>query len=368
MHRSDGAVMKIMSIVGTRPEFVQASPVSRALRTAGHQEILVNTGQHYDYLMSEVFFQELGLAHSDYNLEVGSSSHGVQIGEILIRLESVLLKEKPDWVVVRGDTNSGIASALVAVKSHFPLAHIEAGLRSFNKRMPEEINRVVIDHIADVLFCPTEASVHNLSQEGLHAGVYRVGDVMYDAILYNEQLAQRKSTILQEMNLTPRGYLVATVHRAENTENATRLREILEALSALKEKVIFPVHPRTQQAIQQLGFAFPGHVSCIQPLSYFDMLMLTKNARLILTDSGGLQKESFLLKTPCVTLREETEWVETVQAGWNVLVGADRGRVTYAVRHFNPPTEYPRDLYGDGQASQKIVRILTGDQGGASSR
>lgn len=352
-------MMKVVSIVGARPEFIQAAPVSRALRASGHKEILVHTGQHYDYLMSEVFFRELGLSNPDYNLEVGSGSPGVQTGEMLARLDRVLVEEKPDWVLVRGDTNSTLSGALAAAKLHLPLAHIEAGLRSFNKRMPEEINRVVTDHVSDVLFCPTENAVNNLQQEGIKAAVYQVGDVMYDAVVYNENLAQRHSKILEKMNLQPKTYLVATIHRAENTDIEDNLSEILSALCELDEQVIFPVHPRTQQAAERLRYPISAHVRCIHPLSCLDMLILVQNARLVLTDSGGLQKEAFFLGTPCVTLREETEWVETVQVGWNTLVGAKRDQIIWAAKHFQPSVNYPSDLYGDSKASEKIVEILS---------
>ncbi len=350
--------MKVISVVGARPEFVQAAPVSRALRTSGHQEVLVHTGQHYDYLMSEVFFRELGLDNPIYNLEVGSGRHGEQTGQMLMRLERVLLDERPDWVIVRGDTNSTLAAALAAAKLHIPVAHIEAGLRSFRKQMPEEINRVVTDHISDILFCPSESAMNNLLREGIGAGLFQVGDVMCDAVLYNEQAAQKHSTILNETNLLPKTYLVVTIHRAENTDNRDNLQAILSALGQINERIIFPVHPRTRQVIEEQKMIIPEQVECMQPVSYFDMLMLVKHARLLLTDSGGLQKEAFFLRTPCITLRNETEWIETVQVGWNILVGANQDRIVAAIKHFQPAQVYPDNLYGDGAASDKIVRIL----------
>ncbi len=348
--------MKILSIVGARPEFVQAAPVSRALR-AQHREILVHTGQHYDYEMSAVFFQQLGLPPPDYNLEVGSGSHAWQIGQMLIRLEKALLKQQPDWVIVRGDTNSTIAGALAAVKLGAPLVHIEAGLRSFDNRMPEEINRVLTDRVSNVLFCPTETAVRNLTAEGITTGVYQVGDVMYDGLLYNLSLAEAQSTILADLGLSPRRYLLATVHRASNTDARDNLASILDAFAQANEPVIFPIHPRTRKQLAFFELDVAPNVRLIDPASYFDILVLQKNARLLLTDSGGMQKEIYCLGTPCITLREQTEWVETVDAGWNVLVGADRRQILQAIESFAPPDERPL-LYGDGRAAERIVDTL----------
>lgn len=353
--------MKVLSVVGARPEFVQAAPVSRALRAWG-REVLVHTGQHYDYQMSAVFFQQVGLPEPDYNLGVGSGSHAWQTGHMLIRLEEVLLQERPDWVIVRGDTNSTLAGALAAVKLGLPLVHIEAGLRSFDKSMPEEINRVLTDRVSDVLFCPTEAAVRNLAAEGITRGVYRVGDVMYDGLLYNLALAKARSTILDDLTLSPKGYLLATVHRASNTDTRDHLAAILAALALVDEPVVFPAHPRTRKQISLFELDVPPNVRLLEPLSYFDILVLQKHARLLLTDSGGMQKEAYCLGTPCATLRPETEWVETVEAGWNVLVGADTARIVETVRSFNPPAERP-PLYGDGRAAERIVSTLV-DLGG----
>jgi len=350
--------MKILSVVGARPEFVQAAPISRVLKDASIQEILVHTGQHYDYLMSEVFFKQLGLPVPHYNLEVGSGTHGMQTGEILSRMEDVILREKPDWVIVRGDTNSTLAAALAAVKIHYRLGHIEAGLRSFNREMPEEINRIVTDHLSNALFCPSENAIKNLRDEGIIDGVFNVGDVMYDAVIFNEKIASKSSNILSEHCLTPNKYLVATIHRAENTDRMENLRGIIEAFLESGEQIIFPVHPRTRLACQQLDIP-DANIKMISPVSYFDMLILVKNARLLLTDSGGLQKEAFFLETPCITLRNETEWVETVEAGWNILVGSHRQRILGAIRDFHAPHLYPRGLYGDGNAAGKIVNVLT---------
>jgi UDP-N-acetylglucosamine 2-epimerase len=352
--------MKVVSIVGARPQFIKAAPLSRELRKA-HQEVLVHTGQHYDSSLSAVFFEELDIPRPDYNLGVGSASHGRQTGEMLARVEEVLIQEEPDWVLVYGDTNSTLAGALAAVKLHIPVAHVEAGLRSFNRRMPEEVNRVLTDHISTLLFCPTETAVRNLAQEGLTKGVHNVGDVMYDAALHNGQLAEEKSRILEALGLKPKGYLLATVHRPDNTDVSHNLRSIVAALSSLEATIIFPLHPRTRKALRELGVTLGGNVRVVKPVGYLDMLILEKNARLILTDSGGIQKEAYFFAVPCVTLRQETEWVETVEVGWNMLVGADCREILDAVRGFYPPGERV-NLFGDGQASAKVVKILSGGE------
>ncbi len=318
--------MRVVSVVGVRPEFIQAAPVSRALRPK-HHELLVHTGQHYDYMMAAVFFQQLGLPVPDYDLDVGSGSHGWQTGQMLIRLEEILLKEHPDWVVVRGDTNSTLAGALVAVKLGLPLAHIEAGLRSFDRTMPEEINRLLTDRIANLLFCPTTSAVANLAAEGITEGVHLVGDVMYDGLLYNRALADKQSTILADLALTDRPYLLATIHRAGNTDVRDNLAAILAAFAQVGELIVFPVHPRTRKQMTQWGLGVADNIQVIEPVGYFDILVLQRHARLLLTDSGGMQKEAYCMGTPCITLRNQTEWVETVDAGWNMLVGADTQRI-----------------------------------------
>jgi len=348
--------MKVASIVGARPQFIKAAAVSRELRKQD-KEILIHTGQHYDYFMSEVFFGQLGIPQPEYNLGVGSASHGKQTGEILAKIEEVLIQERPDWVLVYGDTNSTLAGALAAAKLHIPVAHVEAGLRSYNRRMPEEINRVLTDHISDLLFCPTETAVQNLAKEGLTEGVYNIGDVMYDAVLYNIGIAEEQSHILEELALKPKGYLLATVHRPSNTDDVDNLSAILAAFNEIGETIIFPAHPRTQQAIERLGYPLQTHVRLMEPVSYLEMLVLEKNARLIVTDSGGVQKEAYFFAVPCVTLREETEWVETVKEGWNVLVGAERVKITKAVEGFAPSGRHP-DLFGGGYAARKMAAIL----------
>jgi UDP-N-acetylglucosamine 2-epimerase len=354
--------MKVFSIVGARPQFIKAAPVSKALRGAGHTEILVHTGQHYDDDMSAVFFRDLELPEPNYNLGVGSGSHGWQTGQMLIRIEEVLLREKPDWVLVYGDTNSTLAGALAACKLHIPLAHVEAGLRSFNREMPEEHNRVLTDHCSDLLFCPTQTAVDNLAREGITKGVHLVGDTMYDAVLQFAEIARQRSTILQDLGLKPKGYLLATVHRPYNTDNPENLRKILAAFAEIEEPIIFPVHPRTRQKMAEFGLynsqSEIHNPKFIEPVGYLDMLMLEQNARLILTDSGGMQKEAYFFGVPCVTLRPETEWVETVEAGWNVVVGTDRNQITDIVYGFLTPLEHP-PLFGHGRAAEHVVDLIT---------
>jgi UDP-GlcNAc3NAcA epimerase len=351
--------MKVVTVVGARPQFVKAAPVSRILRRV-HHEVLIHTGQHYDYGMSQVFFDELGLPEPDANLGVGSGSHGRQTGEMLIGLEKVLLAERPDRVLVYGDTNSTLAGALAAAKLRIPVAHVEAGLRSFNREMPEEHNRVLADHSSDLLFCPTQTAVDNLRQEGIAQGVHLVGDVMFDAALQHGSMARQRSTVLQEMGLVGQPFALATIHRPYNTDNPARLQEIVHAFRALEMPIIFPVHARTRDHLARLGN--PQSAICnlhsVYPLGYLDMLALEQAASLILTDSGGVQKEAYFFGVPCVTLRPETEWVETVAAGWNRLAWGDTFVILEAARA--PwPSEPPPPLFGDGHAAERIVEILS---------
>jgi UDP-GlcNAc3NAcA epimerase len=348
--------MKVLSVVGARPEFIQAAPVSRALR-ANHQEILVHTGQHYDCLMSQAFFDELGIPAPDYNLGVGSGPHGRQTGEILARMEEVLLKERPELVIVRGDTNSTLAGSLAASKLHISTAHIEAGERSFDRRMPEEVNRLVADRLADLHFCASKAAVQRLADEGIVDSVYWVGDVMLDALLQNRPVARLKSNVLTRLGLEPGAYALVTVHRAANTDDPGRLQRIVQALNGVSETIVFPAHPRTRQALAHMNARLEAHVRLIDPVGYFDMMVLEENARLIATDSGGVQREAYFLGIPCLTLREETEWVETVQVGWNRLVSTDPERIIDAWFSFAPPSVRP-PIFGDGAAGQRIVHIL----------
>ncbi len=348
--------MRIVSIVGARPEFIQAAPVSRALRRH-HKEILIHTGQHYDYYMSQVFFEHLQLPQPDMNLDVGSGSHGEQTSEMLVRLERALIDLRPDLVVVRGDTNSTLAGALAAGKLAIPLIHIEAGERSYNKRMPEEINRLVADRLSDLLFCVTQTAVRHLADEGIVDGVHYSGDVMLDALQQNLATARERSLILQRIGLYPGYYLLATVHRASNTDDPDSLRGIVKALNSIREPIVFPVHPRTRSAMERLNLSFAPHVVAIEPVGYLDMLALESTARAVLTDSGGVQREAYFLSIPCITLREETELTETVEVGWNRLVGAEPNRILEAVHHFVPPAEHP-PLFGDGRAAERIAEII----------
>jgi len=357
--------MKIVTIVGARPQFIKAAPVSRLLRRVAG-EVMVHTGQHYDRQMSAIFFDELQIPQPEYNLGVGSGSHGWQTGQMLIRIEEVLQAEQPDWVLVYGDTNSTLAGALAAVKLHIPLAHVEAGLRSYNRQMPEEYNRVLTDHVSDLLFCPTATAVGNLAREGIVEGVRLVGDVMYDAVLFNAGLAEGHVSVLGQLDLEPGDYALATLHRPNNTDDPERLQSIIAAFSEIEPPLVFPVHPRTRKQLLDAGLesrlALSQHPRFVEPVGYLDMLALEKNARLILTDSGGVQKEAYFFAVPCLTLREETEWVETVDSGWNLLVGANRSAIVEMARQFKPQGTPPLS-FGDGHAAEKIVHSLAGREG-----
>jgi UDP-N-acetylglucosamine 2-epimerase len=348
--------MKILSVVGARPQFVKAAAVSRVLRRR-FDEVLVHTGQHYDYGMSEIFFDELEIPKADYNLAVGSKGHGAQTGEMLARIEELLLKETPAMVLVYGDTNSTLGGALAAAKLHIPLAHVEAGLRSFKKAMPEEVNRVLTDHVSSLLFAPTDQAVKNLAREGITGGVCRTGDVMCDALRHYEPQAAA-SGILERLSLEAGTYILATIHRAENTDDPDRLRAILEALAGAGERVVLPLHPRTRHSIEGTHAAVKSLMAAltlIEPTGYIDMLGLERSARAIVTDSGGVQKEAFMFNVPCITVRDETEWVETVDAGANTLTGARTADIVTAIRHaFRPAAPFP-PLYGDGHAADAVV-------------
>jgi UDP-GlcNAc3NAcA epimerase len=349
--------MKVVSVVGARPQFIKAATLSRELRR-NNQEVLLHTGQHYDYAMSGIFFDGLKMPPPDVNLRVGSGSHGAQTGSMLRKVEQVLLSERPHWVVVYGDTNSTLAGALAASKLHIPVVHVEAGLRSFNRRMPEEVNRVVVDHLSDLLLCPSKPAVENLAAEGIVRNVHLVGDIMLDVLNWaRERSLAQPSKILTQLELGEREYILVTVHRSENTDHWQRLSGILNALDALDEIVVFPVHPRARKAMSEGDYRPPPQVRLIGPVGYLDMVSLTRSARRVLTDSGGLQKEAYWLGVPCVTLREETEWVETVEAGWNMLVGSDRDRIVEAVRTFSPATVRP-PLYGAGGVACRCADLM----------
>jgi UDP-GlcNAc3NAcA epimerase len=356
--------MKIMTIVGARPQFVKAAMISREIESRpGIREILVHTGQHYDDEMSNLFFKELEIRKPDYNLEVGSASNTQQTARILESLEPVLKKEAPNWVLVYGDTNSTLAGALAASQMNIPLAHVEAGLRSFNIEMPEEKNRIIADHLSNLLFAPTKEAVNNLLREGINGDkVQLVGDVMYDAALYYSAKSDQKSHFLTKHGLKEKNYVLATVHRAENTDKLERLRGIFDALRKISDNmpVVLPLHPRTKKMLQQgtLLDMVKQKLLVTAPVGYLDMVALTKNAALVITDSGGLQKEAYFFKTPCLTLRDETEWVELIELGVNKLVGADTEKILegfYGIKQGLPMTKV---MYGDGHASEHVVRYL----------
>lgn len=373
-------MMKIANIVGARPQFIKYFPVSDAIKSANInseafiKDILVHTGQHYDYTMSKVFFEDFGIREPDYHLEVGSGTHGVQTGQIIKKVEEVILKEKPEIILVYGDTNSTLGSAVAASKLHIPIVHVEAGLRSFNKYMPEELNRILTDHASTLLLCPSKTAVKHLRNEGfknvLNSGelvplnyseftsdlnnpaVINVGDVMYDVLLYAVEIAQEKSGILEQLNVSSGNYSLLTLHRAENTDNYNKFEEIISFVNetSLGETVIFPMHPRTKKAYEGTDKKFTDNIKIVDPVGYFDILMLLKNCSLVTTDSGGMQKEAYWLRVHCITMRDETEWVETVESGWNVLY-KDYGGSHKALDVDGIP-------YGDGKTAERVVNLL----------
>jgi UDP-GlcNAc3NAcA epimerase len=361
--------MKLVTIIGTRPQFIKAAAVSRAIAEHNNRqvsdassftEIIIHTGQHYDRNMSSIFFEEMETLKPNYYLRINDLAHGAMTGRMLEEIEKVLIEEKPDVVLVYGDTNSTLAGALGAAKLKIPVAHVEAGLRSFQKKMPEEINRVATDHVSDLLFCPTHTAVKNLKREGIIQGIYLVGDVMYDSVLYNMDLAEKHSRILEKLWLESKSYILATVHRAENTDEPKRLISIFQSLERIAKDgfpVIVPLHPRTCKKLDSLGLSF-NNLQLIDPVSYLDMLLLEKHSQIILTDSGGVQKEAYWFNVPCVTLRDETEWVETVESGCNVLVGSKPSIDVKAVAEVNTELRH-RDVYGNGRAAKQMVRCLS---------
>jgi UDP-GlcNAc3NAcA epimerase len=356
--------VKLLTVLGARPQFIKACPLSRALAARGVEEVIVHTGQHYDELMSGVFFAEMEIPKPRHELGIGGLAQGAMTGRMLEALEAVMGAERPDWVLVYGDTNSTLAGALAAAKLCLPVAHVEAGLRSFNMAMPEEINRRLTDHVSSLLFAPTAAAVANLHNEGIDEGVERVGDVMYDAALQFGDAARERSTILRRLGLERGRYVLATVHRAENTDDPRRLEVILAALGevAAETSVVLPLHPRTRKVLEQGAAPRPGSLRLIEPLGFLDMVMLEQHAALIATDSGGVQKEAYFYGVPCVTLRDETEWVELVECGANALSPPlSRDAVAAALRRGLERGPLPKDrplLYGDGRASQRIAELL----------
>ncbi len=359
-------MIKVLTVLGARPQFIKAATVSRAIRDSASEEVsevIVHTGQHYDEKMSQVFFEELEIPSPHYNLGISGLSHGAMTGRMLEAIETVIQREVPDWVLVYGDTNSTLAGALAAAKLHVPVAHVEAGLRSFNMRMPEEINRIVADRVSTILFCPTDAAVENLAREGMAAGVQNVGDVMYDAALHYGAKAGLESQICHDLVVRKCGFVLATCHRQENTDDPWRMSGILAALAHIAHKlpVIFPVHPRTRKRLSEMGFdATLSQLHIIEPVSYVEMIALEKAARLIVTDSGGVQKEAYFLGVPCITIRDETEWGGTLESGWNRLAGADTKRIICAFEEQNgfDISAVRPEIFGDGRAAEKILAAL----------
>ena len=361
--------MKLVTIIGARPQFIKAAPFSEEFRK-NNEEILVHTGQHYDENMSNIFFEELGIPKPDYNLGVGSGSHGKQTGSMLEGIEEIIMKESPDGMLVYGDTNSTLAGALAASKLHIPVYHIEAGLRSYNKLMPEEQNRVVTDHLSDLLLCPTQTAVDNLMKEGITKGVINTGDIMYDTVLRNIGIANDKFSNgmwLKEIEngnfaiekLFDKGYYLSTIHRAENTNNKEKLKTIFKAFNEFNKPVLLPLHPRTKKIIEEVDINL-NNVIVIEPVGYLLMLYLTSNAYMVVTDSGGLQKEAYFLKTPCTTLRDQTEWVETLENSWNMLSNIDKDEILQTVSRELTCLNYPQpNSFGDGNAALKICEAIT---------
>ena len=374
--------MKIVTIIGARPQIIKAAALSRAIKThyANEiQEIIVHTGQHYDDNMSAVFFDELGIPRPDYNLHVGSASHGVQTARMTEGIEGILLKEQPDFIVLYGDTNSTLAGAVAAAKIHIPIAHVEAGLRSFNKAMPEEINRIVCDHCSTLLFSPTQAGVENLQREGFalnneppytidNPKLYHCGDIMYDNSLHFAEIAETKTNIINKLGLKDRPFILATIHRDTNTDYPERLSAIFKAIVRLSEEcqIVLPLHPRTSKLLKtnldedlQKQIFNNTNISLIPPVSFLEMIALERHAQLVMTDSGGVQKEAYFFKKPCIILRPETEWIEIVQTGNAILADANESRIMQAWQHFkdNPPTKFP-EIFGDGQAAEFMLENM----------
>lgn len=358
--------MKIATILGARPQFIKAALLSQELRK-NHEELIIHTGQHYDVQLSDIFFEEMSIPFPDYNLEVGSGSHAYQTAQIMIKLEKLLIAEEPDLVLLYGDTNSTLAGALTASKLQIPIAHVEAGPRMYDKSVPEEVNRIVTDHLSEILFAPTQKSLENLQNEGLNEGIYLTGDIMFDNYRYFSNLANRKSNILKKLNLAGEKYILATVHRARNTDSNENLKAICDSFKIIAENLtlVLPLHPRTETYLKKYDLYddldVEPNIKMVRPLSYFDMLILTKNAHRIVTDSGGLQKEAYFAKVPCITLDSSTGWSETVEDGWNIL--ADDGRI-FDGKHIADlvagfqPVNKQNNSFGDGNSRKKMLEVL----------
>lgn len=354
--------MKVLTVIGARPQFIKAAAVSRALTKAGVEEVVVHTGQHYDHNMSEVFFKEMEIRQPDFNLDVNDLGHGAMTGRMLEKIEALIIEQKPRYVMVYGDTNSTLAGALAAVKLHVPVAHVEAGLRSFDMAMPEEVNRILTDRVSNILFCPTQQAIENLQNEGFknfNVDIVKVGDVMLDTLLYYKEKAAQKSTLLKDLKLIGKPFALATIHRAENTNDPARLKSICAAINEIHQKVpvVLPLHPRTRNYLGTNHIQLDAIVT--EPLGYFDMLSLLSACTVVMTDSGGLQKEAYFCGKFCVTLRDQTEWVELVQAKVNILAGADQASITRLVLdHVGHKIAFDENLYGNGHAAEHIAARL----------
>ena len=358
--------MKLVTIIGARPQFIKAALISERIRKSSGKskkitEVLINTGQHYDYNMSKKFFEELDIPEPDYDLNVGSGPYARQMAKMMEGIEAVLKKEKPGAVMVYGDTNSTLAGALVAAKLNIKLCHVEAGLRSYDKSMPEEINRLITDNLSAVLFCPTERAAKNLRKENIRKGVYDVGDIMYELAMKMEKAASERSDILKKLGIRPNGYILATVHRQASTDIRSNLRSIVTAFCRIKSILVFPVHPRTQKMLKRFGLLQAlkkvKNIKIMPPVGYIDMICLEKNAAKIITDSGGVQKEAYFFKVPCITLRNRTEWAETLNNSWNCIVGTDTDKIVEAAQKSMSKRPY-LNYYGNGRTSERIVNIL----------
>ncbi|MCF6335822.1 MAG: UDP-N-acetylglucosamine 2-epimerase (non-hydrolyzing) [Spirochaetales bacterium] len=352
----------ILTVIGARPQFVKAAVLSRLIRhkySKEFKEILVHTGQHYDKNMSDIFFKEMEIPEPDYNLNIGSGSHGMMTGKMLEAIEGLLLEHRPDYLLVYGDTNSTLAGALAASKLHIPVIHVEAGLRSFNMHMPEEQNRIVADHLSTHLLCPTETAISNLKKEGLTKGVENIGDIMLDASLFYRKKLEHSMSFLPEEIRNMDDFFLITLHRAENTDDKERLTSIVSALNSLEAYTgVLPLHPRTKKMLSKWGLYFKDHIKVIAPVGYLDMIRLESSCNFILTDSGGVQKEAYFFGKPCITMRNQTEWVETIEAGCNILTGADQNKILSAINNFSKQKfEYP-SLYGKGDTGERILKLL----------
>ena len=356
--------VNIVTVVGARPQFIKAAAFSRWAQNHGNGKIsekIIHTGQHYDHNMSEVFFRELDIPKPAFRFNLKGNTHGHMTGGMLADIEDILIQEKPDCVLIYGDTNSTLAGALAAIKMHIPIAHVEAGLRSYNRKMPEEINRVLSDQISSRLYCPTDNAVQNLAKEGITDGVLNVGDIMYDVALHYREIAKEKSDVFERFDLAGKGYILSTTHRAENTDDDARLTAICSAMGAIAEEypVIFPMHPRTRKIIDSKGLNHMlGSVQIVDPVPFLDMVRLQMDARAILTDSGGVQKEAYFYQVPCITMRDQTEWVETVTAGWNQLVPAETSAITETTLNATSPSDPATGLYGNGNTAELICKNL----------